>query len=71
MWGWNEKGQLGLTVNRDDRQSSSDHVQCQTFPVPINFPDDLEILTVSCGTRHTAAFAGMHIEIYCKMAPYL
>ncbi|XP_078358665.1 RCC1 domain-containing protein 1-like [Oculina patagonica] len=58
MWGWNEKGQLGLTVNRDDRQSSSDHVQCQTFPVPINFPDDLEILTVSCGTRHTAAFAG-------------
>ena len=61
MWGWNEKGQLGLTGDhdREDRQSASGKVQCQTFPVPIDFPDDLDILTVSCGTRHTAALAGM------------
>lgn len=66
MWGWNEKGQLGLAVNHhddDDRQSSSGQVQCQTVPVPINIPDDLEILTVSCGTRHTAAVAGMQTVI--------
>lgn len=61
MWGWNEKGQLGLGVNHghDDGRSSSIQVQCQTVPVPVNFPDDLEVMTVSCGTRHTAAVTGM------------
>lgn len=69
MWGWNGKGQLGLGVNHDhdDRQSSSGQVQCQTVPAPINFSDDLEIMTVSCGTRHTAAVAGMLIaKFQCK-----
>lgn len=69
MWGWNGKGQLGLGVNHDhdDRQSPSGQVQCQTVPAPINFPDDLEIMTVSCGTRHTAAVAGMLIaKFQCK-----
>ena len=72
MWGWNEKGQLGLTVTQDcnDRQSSSDQVQCQTFPVPINFPDDLEILMVSCGTRHTAAVAGMQNWSNCDISKF-
>ena len=65
MWGWNEKGQLGLGVNHghDDGQSSSIQVQCQTVPVPVNFPDDLEVMTVSCGTRHTAAVTGMTTAI--------
>lgn len=63
MWGWNEKGQLGLGVNHDDRKSSSGQVQCQTVPVPINFPDDLEVMTVSCGTRHSAAVTGMQTAI--------
>ena len=67
MWGWNEKGQLGLAVNHDSgdcRQSSSSQVQCQTVPVPVDIPGDLEVLTVSCGTRHTAALAGMTINKY-------
>ena len=62
MWGWNEKGQLGLTVNQDsdgDRQSSSGHIQCQTVPVPVDIPGELDVLTVGCGTRHTAVLAGM------------
>ena len=65
MWGWNEKGQLGLGVNHDhdNGQSSSGQVQCQAVPVPINFPDDLEVMTVSCGTRHTAAVTGMQTVI--------
>lgn len=66
MWGWNEKGQLGVGVHNsdhDDRQSSSGQVQCQAVPVPINFPDDLEVMTVSCGTRHTAAVTGMQTVI--------
>ena len=65
MWGWNEKGQLGFGVNHDydDGQSSSSHIQCQTVPLPINFPDDWEVMTVSCGTRHTAAATGMQTVI--------
>ena len=61
MWGWNEKGQLGLAVDHDHdgMQSSSGHVQCQTVPAPVSFSDDLEVLTVSCGSRHTAAVLGM------------
>ena len=64
MWGWNEKGQLGLAVdNADDRESSSSgrQIQCQAVPVPVDIPDDLEVLMVSCGTRHTAALAGMKL----------
>lgn len=69
MWGWNEKGQLGLGVRHDldDGQSSSGQVQCQAIPVPINFPDDLEVMTVSCGTRHTAAVTGMQTMIIPKL----
>ena len=60
MWGWNEKGQLGLAVNPNDTLSSSGgQVQCQTVPVPVSFPEDLEVLMVSCGSRHTAAVLGM------------
>lgn len=59
MWGWNEKGQLGLAVDLDDTMSSTGgQVQCQTVPVPVSFPDDLEVLMVSCGSRHTAAILG-------------
>ena len=62
MWGWNESGQLGLAVNHDsgdDGHSTCGQVQCQTVPVPVDIPGDLDVLTVSCGTRHTAALAGM------------
>ena len=61
MWGWNEKGQLGLTVSHDDeedRQSSIHQIQCQALPALVNLPGDLDVLTVSCGTRHTAIVAG-------------
>lgn len=61
MWGWNESGQLGLAVNHDsgdDGHSTCGQVQCQTVPVPVDIPGDLDVLTVSCGTRHTAALAG-------------
>ena len=69
MWGWNEKGQLGLCVNHycDARQTASGQVQCQTVPVPINFPDDSEVMTVSCGTRHTAAVTGMQTVIIPRL----
>ena len=62
MWGWNETGQLGLAVNHhdsiDSNLSSSGQVQCQTVPMPVVIPGDLDVLTVSCGTRHTAVLAG-------------
>ncbi|XP_068709475.1 RCC1 domain-containing protein 1-like [Montipora foliosa] len=61
MWGWNEKGQLGLAFNHgnvDDSQPSSHPVQCQVVPAIVNIPGDLDVLTVSCGTRHTAVVAG-------------
>ena len=61
MWGWNEKGQLGLTVSHDDeedRQSSIRQIQCQALPALVNLPGDLDVLSVSCGTRHTAIVAG-------------
>lgn len=61
MWGWNEKGQLGLTVSHndeEDHQSSIHQIQCQALPALVNLPGDLDVLTVSCGTRHTAIVAG-------------
>ena len=63
MWGWNETGQLGLSVNHDDidddrQAAASGKVPCQTFPVPVDLPGDLDVMTVSCGSRHTAAIAG-------------
>lgn len=63
MWGWNETGQLGLSVNHDDtdddrQTATSGKVPCQTFPVPVDFPGDLDVMIVSCGSRHTAAIAG-------------
>ncbi|XP_073238801.1 RCC1 domain-containing protein 1-like [Porites lutea] len=63
MWGWNETGQLGLSVNHDDtdddrQTATSGKVPCQTFPVPMDLPGDLDVMTVSCGSRHTAAIAG-------------
>ena len=63
MWGWNETGQLGLSVNHDDtdddrQTATSGKVPCQTVPVPVDFPGDLDVMTVSCGSRHTAAIAG-------------
>lgn len=63
MWGWNETGQLGLSVNHDDtdddrQAATSGKVPCQTFPVPVDLPGDLDVMTVSCGSRHTAAIAG-------------
>ena len=61
MWGWNESGQLGLAANQsdlDDSVSCNGQIQCQAVPVPVDFPDDLDILTASCGARHTAAVAG-------------
>lgn len=65
MWGWNETGQLGLAVNHHDSidgfQSSTGQVQCQAVPVPVDIPGDLDVFTVSCGTRHTAVLAGMII----------
>ena len=69
MWGWNESGQLGLAVNHsdtNDTSSSSTQIQCQAFPVPVDIPDDVDVMTVSCGSRHTAAITG---EMLCEVAP--
>lgn len=76
MWGWNETGQLGLSVSHDDtdddrQTATSGKVPCQTFPVPMDLPGDLDVMTVSCGSRHTAVIAGtsskyhFHFLVFC------
>lgn len=62
MWGWNEKGQLGLTVSPDN-DDDSHKIQCQALPALVNLPEDLDVLAVSCGTRHTAIVAGKRIDL--------
>ena len=43
-------GAAGFGCPDDIRLSSGGLVQCQTVPVPVSFPDDLEVLMVSCGS---------------------
>ena len=62
MWGWNEKGQLGLTVSPDNDDDSR-KIQCQALPALVNLPGDLDVLAVSCGTRHTAIVAGKRLDL--------
>ena len=76
MWGWNETGQLGLSVNHDDtdddrQTATSGKVPCQTFPVPVDFPGDLDVMIVSCGSRHTAAIAGTSSKYHFHFLVFL
>ena len=76
MWGWNETGQLGLSVNHDDtdddrQTATSGKVPCQTFPVPVDFPGDLDVMIVSCGSRHTAAIAGRSSKYHFHFLVFL
>lgn len=76
MWGWNETGQLGLSVNHDDtdddrQTATSGKVPCQTFPVPVDFPGDLDVMTVSCGSRHTGAIAGTSSKYHFHFLVFL
>ena len=76
MWGWNETGQLGLSVNHDDtdddrQTATSGKVPCQTFPVPMDLPGDLDVMTVSCGSRHTAAIAGTSSKYHLHFLVFL
>uniref|UniRef100_A0A0B6Z785 RCC1 domain-containing protein 1 n=1 Tax=Arion vulgaris TaxID=1028688 RepID=A0A0B6Z785_9EUPU len=56
LWGWNESGQLGMsTLSKDDNnyQSAEEFTGIQAQPRSITLPDDLNISTVACGSRHT------------------
>ncbi|KAK7010132.1 hypothetical protein BgiMline_001724 [Biomphalaria glabrata] len=54
MWGWNESGQLGL-ASLDKEETSSTIV---TEPKCIYFSSDLNVVSVSCGSRHTVVLTG-------------
>lgn len=62
MWGWNQSGQLGLQSDPAESRGvvSGDPIQRQmvAVPHPVDFPKNLEVTAVSCGSRHSAAITG-------------
>ncbi|KAG9341311.1 hypothetical protein JZ751_019415, partial [Albula glossodonta] len=65
-WGWNESGQLGLpsravrggTLQGDtstEPDSREVFISIQAFPALLDLPQEAEVTSVSCGSRHTAA----------------
>ena len=62
MWGWNQSGQLGLQSDPDESQGVAlgEPIQRQmvAVPLPVDFPKNLEVTAVSCGSRHSAAITG-------------
>ncbi|CAM1306969.1 RCCD1 (predicted) [Pycnogonum litorale] len=59
-WGWNESGQLGL-VNDDaeaERPTEDNRILIVSTPTLVSsIPDDVNIVKMSCGTRHTVALS--------------
>ncbi|XP_054765931.2 uncharacterized protein LOC129272866 [Lytechinus pictus] len=55
IWGWNESGQLGLTQEGSSHDVMPDKVSFQMVPAILDLPGGVNVLKVSCGSRHTAA----------------
>ncbi|CAH0554472.1 unnamed protein product [Brassicogethes aeneus] len=45
VWGWNSNGQLGL--------KKSDMVAVSSTPCLVDFPGEVNVATLACGSRHT------------------
>ncbi|KAH9283973.1 RCC1 domain-containing protein 1 [Echinococcus granulosus] len=64
-WGSNEFGQLGCpslnlerSRNLNDPLFSSDAcVNLSALPVPVDLPEDVSIVAIACGSRHTACLS--------------
>ncbi|KAI1904113.1 hypothetical protein AGOR_G00002350 [Albula goreensis] len=67
-WGWNESGQLGLpsravrgstlqggTSTGAEPDSREVFISIQAFPALLDLPQEAEVTSISCGSRHTAA----------------
>ncbi|XP_035204637.1 RCC1 domain-containing protein 1-like isoform X2 [Stegodyphus dumicola] len=57
MWGWNESGQLGFPCSelQSDKLPLTEIETVCCLPKSIEFKDDLKVIAVSCGSRHTVA----------------
>ncbi|KAH3787853.1 hypothetical protein DPMN_165984 [Dreissena polymorpha] len=70
VWGWNESGQLGLPCSdRSDPQRANpsgslhqdlDSIHIQPEPYGLDLPDDLQVVMVTCGSRHTEILTADH-----------
>ncbi|VDK25201.1 unnamed protein product [Taenia asiatica] len=64
-WGSNEFGQLGypsLNLERsrnlnDPLLSSAACINLSALPVPVDLPEDVSIVAIACGSRHTACLS--------------
>lgn len=54
-WGWNSNGQLGLS--KSDKQES---YSVQATPQIVESFDDLNVIMVDAGNRHTLALLGLY-----------
>ncbi|VDM21894.1 unnamed protein product [Hydatigera taeniaeformis] len=69
-WGSNEFGQLGcpsLNLDRsnnlnDPTLSSDACINLSALPVPVDLPEDVSIVAIACGSRHTACLSA-HKEL--------
>ncbi|CAL1527289.1 unnamed protein product [Lymnaea stagnalis] len=61
MWGWNESGQLGISLVKNERNNSGSlsvsfdetvHVQAEPHCIAMN--EEFNAVAVACGARHTA-----------------
>ena len=69
-WGWNESGQVGMICLKDksgkNKAASSDGRSMVVYPTLLFEDDeDMTIVDVSCGARHSAAVTGTEISICC------
>lgn len=61
IWGWNESGQLGFPcaeVHGNVLPLSEIEAVC-CLPKLVDFEKEVQINSVSCGTRHTAVLTGI------------
>ncbi|CAH1782752.1 unnamed protein product [Owenia fusiformis] len=58
VWGWNETGQLGLGFSMT-QNSGETHINLQPTPTLIETNEEINFVTVACGSRHTVGLTDL------------